>query len=241
MTIGSQLRKAREDRKLSPSDVAAATRSKIQFIEAIERDDYSVFAAPIYGKGFIRLYAQCVGLDPQPLLDAYAKAASGRKQPSLVSEGGPPVPAANPPPRADAPAAPPDEEAPRRRTQEFDLFNATEPRTPPAAPPPAAAAPPPPREERSAAARALLREVVIRWWLALRENWNLSKTRAADMHPEKDPWKVVPIVIGIVLVLIFVVSGLSRCAHRRDAAARPLHGAGGELRLAAEAPEPYFD
>lgn len=71
MPIGEQLVKARISRKLTASEVAAATRMKVQIVEALEREDFDKIAAPIYGKGFIRLYAEYVGLDPKPLIDEY--------------------------------------------------------------------------------------------------------------------------------------------------------------------------
>jgi len=69
-TIGQTLKKARESRKMTVPEVAHATKARIQYIEAIEADDFSVFPAPIYAQGFIRLYAECVGINPQPLLQA---------------------------------------------------------------------------------------------------------------------------------------------------------------------------
>ena len=44
---------------------------KVQVVEAIEREDFSSIAAPIYSKGFIKLYAEYVGLDPKPLIDDF--------------------------------------------------------------------------------------------------------------------------------------------------------------------------
>ena len=71
MRLGDELRKARLARKLTASQVAAATRMKVQVVDAIEREDFSGIAAPIYSKGFIRLYAEYVGLDAKPLIDDF--------------------------------------------------------------------------------------------------------------------------------------------------------------------------
>lgn len=67
-TIGNRLKTAREKRNMKPSDVARATRIKTQYVEAIEQNEFHVLIAPIYAKGFIRLYAECVGIDPAPLV-----------------------------------------------------------------------------------------------------------------------------------------------------------------------------
>ena len=86
MALGEKLRDARLKRNLTTSQVAAATRMKAQTVEALENEDFSKIPAPIYGKGFIRLYAQLVGIDPRPLVDEYASALSRRKTPSPANE-----------------------------------------------------------------------------------------------------------------------------------------------------------
>ena len=70
---GATLKAAREAKGSTPGAAAEATRIKVQIIEAIERDDFSRIAAPTYARGFIKLYAEYVGLDPEPLLRAYAE------------------------------------------------------------------------------------------------------------------------------------------------------------------------
>lgn len=66
--IGHKLKSAREKLKMSSSDVARAIKSKTQYVEAIENNEFHKLIAPVYAKGFIKLYAQCVQLDPAPLL-----------------------------------------------------------------------------------------------------------------------------------------------------------------------------
>ena len=71
-TIGATLKAAREKQNLSREEVAKATRLKTAYIEWIENNDFHRLIAPVYAKGFIRLYAQCVQIDPQPLLRQFA-------------------------------------------------------------------------------------------------------------------------------------------------------------------------
>ena len=71
MALGEELRRARESKNLTASQVAVGTRMKVQVVEAIDAEDFSKVAAPVYGKGFIKLYAEYVGLDPRPLLQEY--------------------------------------------------------------------------------------------------------------------------------------------------------------------------
>jgi cytoskeletal protein RodZ len=71
MALGEKLREERLRRRLTTSEVAAATRMKVQTVEAIEREDFSKMPAPIYCKGFIKLYAEMLGIDPEKLISEY--------------------------------------------------------------------------------------------------------------------------------------------------------------------------
>jgi len=82
-SIGQTLKAARERRQLSISDVVAATKMTSTFVCAIEADNFGALVAPIYARGFIKLYAEYVGLDPMPLLkqfSAHGQAAPARPQ-----------------------------------------------------------------------------------------------------------------------------------------------------------------
>lgn len=69
-TVAEQLRAAREARKLSVAEVAEITKLKGDHIRALENGDYSVFAAPVYIRGFIRTYGNLLKLDVPALLKA---------------------------------------------------------------------------------------------------------------------------------------------------------------------------
>ncbi len=79
MALGNILKEARIRKELSASEVAAITRMKIQLVQAIEKEDYSAFPAIIYGKGFIKLFSECVDIDPSPLIEEYVSAVSSGK------------------------------------------------------------------------------------------------------------------------------------------------------------------
>ncbi|HJW83692.1 MAG TPA: RodZ domain-containing protein [Anaerolineae bacterium] len=75
--IGSRLREAREAHGLSIDDIQKATRIKRAFVEAIEVDRFEALPGPVQARGFIRSYANQVGLDPDELLMQFDGAPSG--------------------------------------------------------------------------------------------------------------------------------------------------------------------
>jgi hypothetical protein len=106
MPLGEELRKARLARRKTCSEVAAETRTKVQIIEDLENERFDRIAAPIYGKGFLKIYAEYLGLDPRPLIQDYLSRLSGGR-PALRSgvPMRPPAPDAtilSPAPAADA-------------------------------------------------------------------------------------------------------------------------------------------
>ncbi len=71
VTLGQQLKAAREAKGVTEFEAGSATRILTKLIVKMEADDFSEMAAPTYAKGFIRLYATYLGLDPEPLVNEY--------------------------------------------------------------------------------------------------------------------------------------------------------------------------
>jgi transcriptional regulator with XRE-family HTH domain len=63
LSVGEQLRDARERRGLSLADISAQTRVAERHLIAIEEDRLAQMAAPTYAIGFSRAYAKAVGLN----------------------------------------------------------------------------------------------------------------------------------------------------------------------------------
>ena len=68
-TIGQRLKKAREYRNLTLEKVEDATRIRLQFLQALEADDFSAMPSPVQARGFLRNYAQYLGLDLDKMID----------------------------------------------------------------------------------------------------------------------------------------------------------------------------
>lgn len=62
-SIGSQLRRAREARGLSLDDVASETRIPVRHLQHVEQEEWDALPAITYCVGFVRAYANMVGLD----------------------------------------------------------------------------------------------------------------------------------------------------------------------------------
>lgn len=71
--IGESLRTAREDQGRSVEEIAQVLRMRSDYVRALEDERFEVFGGDIYARGFLRNYAAEIGLDPQPLLDAYRR------------------------------------------------------------------------------------------------------------------------------------------------------------------------
>ncbi|HJW89151.1 MAG TPA: RodZ domain-containing protein [Anaerolineales bacterium] len=63
--IGEQLRRARQDRKLSLEQAALATHIRVHYLVALEAGDFSQLPSRAQARGFLRAYAGYLGLDPE--------------------------------------------------------------------------------------------------------------------------------------------------------------------------------
>ena len=63
LSIGERLQKAREAKGVSLDEVANQTRIPIRHLQHIEREEWDALPAPTYSIGFVRSYANTVGLD----------------------------------------------------------------------------------------------------------------------------------------------------------------------------------
>jgi len=85
-TLGQILYATRTKKKLTASEAAKGTRIKIQHIQAIEKDDFSSIAAPAYAKGFIKIYAEYLEIDPEPLIKEYMETHAPKKRTPLLPD-----------------------------------------------------------------------------------------------------------------------------------------------------------
>lgn len=86
--LGQRLRAAREEKELSPEEVAAETRIPLNYVQALEDEAFHVFTSDLHARGFLRNYAAYLGLDPDEIVALHDQLAGGgraKKGSSLTS------------------------------------------------------------------------------------------------------------------------------------------------------------
>ena len=84
--IGGSLREARLKRGLSPADVQKAIRIRDRYLQALEEERWELLPGDAYVKGFLRTYADYLGLDGSLYVDEYNSRYARHDEPTLVPE-----------------------------------------------------------------------------------------------------------------------------------------------------------
>jgi hypothetical protein len=69
--IGGSLHEARIRRGIELAQVATETRIRARYLQALEDERFELIPGAVYAKGFLRAYADYLGLDGQLLVDEY--------------------------------------------------------------------------------------------------------------------------------------------------------------------------
>ncbi|HSB02042.1 MAG TPA: RodZ domain-containing protein [Anaerolineales bacterium] len=85
-TIGQRLKAEREEQRLTLEKVFEATRIRVQYLQALEADDLSVMPSPVQARGYLRNYAEYLGLDVDQILTELRATST---QPASVEVIGP--------------------------------------------------------------------------------------------------------------------------------------------------------
>lgn len=84
-SFGEELRRERELRRITLREVAESTKVTLRYLEALERNEFEQLPGGVFNRGFVRAYAQFIGVDPDAMVDAYrleeqAQATRGKAQ-----------------------------------------------------------------------------------------------------------------------------------------------------------------
>lgn len=74
--IGPMLKKTREQKRMSVAEVSRVTRIPAGTLDAIEADRFDDLPGEVFVRGFLKSYAQAVGLPPSEILARYASTRS---------------------------------------------------------------------------------------------------------------------------------------------------------------------
>ena len=70
--IGNSLREARERQGLAYPEIESATKIRAKYIRALEEEDFTAIPGDAYIRGFLRTYAEYLGLDGDVYAEEYA-------------------------------------------------------------------------------------------------------------------------------------------------------------------------
>lgn len=86
-TVGKMLQEARTTKGLTPQDVERAIKIREKYIVAIEADDFSSLPSPSYAKGFVRNYAEFLGLPTDAMMAFFRRQITDVSNVSLLPKG----------------------------------------------------------------------------------------------------------------------------------------------------------
>src|SRR5947209_10387867 len=89
--IGASLREAREKRGLTSEDVQEALRIRARYLTALEEERWELLPGDAYTKGFLRTYAEFLGLNGTLYIDEYNERIANHVEEPLVPESLAPV------------------------------------------------------------------------------------------------------------------------------------------------------
>ena len=84
--IGGSLREARLKRNLTPADVQKAIRIRDRYLQALEEERWELLPGDAYVKGFLRTYADYLGLDGSLYVEEYNSRFARPEDPLMVPE-----------------------------------------------------------------------------------------------------------------------------------------------------------
>lgn len=83
--IGAALARARREKGLSLKDVENATKIRTRYLQGLEQEDFSALPDPVYVRGFLKTYANFLGLDGEELSREFKERRGPRRERHLTS------------------------------------------------------------------------------------------------------------------------------------------------------------
>ncbi|MGN0833550.1 MAG: helix-turn-helix domain-containing protein [Kiritimatiellia bacterium] len=225
--FGKSLRLAREAKGYTVARLAELTRLAPSLVSDLENEDFRQIAAPIYGRGFVKLYCEAVGLETKAFVDEFMEIFNGNREPRIKER---PLPGSGPTaaPVRSEPADPAIGETPIPTPPPMqDLFQ-----TPPTETPVATAVPEPTAAAPGAAVAPGAAEAFGDRPLLSRYSTNFRTIRAVTPAV----WRMGALALVAAVVLTAVFMGLRALRRATMPADRNGAGAPDAAEIAETAP-----
>ena len=228
MEFGKELKAAREAKGFTCSQIAEKTHLMTQVVEGLETENFKKIVAPIYGRGFVKLYCEAVGLEAKPYIDEFMRLYSLGKTPAeraseLVVPEVPRVEEPAPAPKPEPTTTPaPEPVKPVAAEMPLESLLSAQPTTvhskiPTAAPAPAPAVipPPPPPQPKPVAAPKVSRYSDPLFDPPPPDEPQSSKPKRTFHMPSMDLpdvppslWRIATLVVVLILIIWGLVVGV---------------------------------
>lgn len=86
-TVGKILKKARQEQGITLSEVEKATKIRFRYLQALENDEYDKLPSATSTRGFIKNYAEFLGLTSTQLLAIFRRDFSQDRQGRIIPQG----------------------------------------------------------------------------------------------------------------------------------------------------------
>jgi len=78
-SFGEELKRERELREISLREISETTKISLRYLEALERNEFGRLPGGVFNKGFVRAYAEYIGVDPETMVNAYLLEERGQQ------------------------------------------------------------------------------------------------------------------------------------------------------------------
>jgi transcriptional regulator with XRE-family HTH domain len=78
-SFGESMKRERELRQITLREISEATKISLRYLDALERDDFRHLPGGVFNKGFVRAFAQYIGVDAEAMVTAYLQEEQGQQ------------------------------------------------------------------------------------------------------------------------------------------------------------------
>lgn len=70
-SFGEEIRRERELREITLREISESTKISLRYLDALEQNDFAHLPGGVFNKGFVRAFAEHIGVDPEAMVNAY--------------------------------------------------------------------------------------------------------------------------------------------------------------------------